>query len=108
MPLGADTVTIVRPAATDWQGDPGGNTTEATVTGCMVEPSGSHETNSGGDTVTSDFAVWLPDGTDILATDRVRLADGTVCAVDGRPERWHDDQGADGHVRAMLRLTEGT
>jgi hypothetical protein len=108
VPLGSDTVTILRPAAPDWQGDPSGDATETTVPGCMFEPAGSAETNSSGDTVITGDTLWLPAGTDILPADRVRLADGTVWAVDGRPGRWHDDLGIEDHVQALLRLLEGT
>lgn len=112
--LGADTIVIVRPAGLDWQGDPTGDPAETTVTGCMIEPAGSasqaasQENSAGGDTVITGAQAWLPAGTDIRATDRVRLADGNVYAVDGRPSRWHDDTGTEDHVQAQLRLTEGT
>lgn len=115
IPLGVDTVTRIRPAGTDWQGDPAGSATETDVTGCMVEPAGSQggqassrEANSsGGDTVITTAQLFAPAGTDILATDRVRWR-GDVYAVDGKPDKWHDDTGAEDHVLARLRLLEGT
>lgn len=107
IPLGVDVVTVIRPAAVDWQGDPGGDAAEVDVPGCLVEPGGSQETNTTGDTVVTGAQVFMPAGTDILATDRARW-NGDVYAVDGRPGRWHDDTGAEDHVRVQLRLLEGT
>lgn len=106
MPLGADTVTILRPAAKDWQGDPLGTAAQRVVAGCSFQPGGTSESTARGDTVIATPAVWLPPGTDILATDRVSCL-GREYAVDGEPARWRDDTGAEQYVRCALKLAAG-
>lgn len=107
MELGDQTVTLVWPPGRDWRGDPlPGPGTEIPVEGCMVQPNGSSETTAGKDTVTSGLALWLPAGTPIDPTVRVRYG-GAEYAVDGKPGRWVDDAGDENHVQVQLRLVEG-
>jgi hypothetical protein len=106
MPLGADLVTILRVAAKDWQGDPSGAAAQTDVPGCSFQPGGTQERTARGDTVIASDALYLPAGTDILATDRVSYM-GQVYAVDGEPARWSDDTGTEQYVRVALKMVAG-
>ena len=76
-----DTVTIIRPgpATQDAYGnDAPGAPTEITVTGCGLAPrdgasSGSNELTDARDTVITGLTLYAPYGTDIRATDKVRV-----------------------------------
>jgi hypothetical protein len=104
--LGAGTVTILRGASRDNFGDITGSDTGTEVTGCSVQPGSSTEQTDRGELVVTTLTVYLPAGTDILATDRVSVG-GTVYEVDGDPARWVDQAGTESHVQAILRLTKG-
>ena len=105
--LGGETVTIVRPAGTDDWGDPiPGSGAETDVAGCMVQPRTSTELNDSRDTVVIGLTVWMPPGTDVLATDRMRVG-GREFAVNGEPFRWRDFSGAEDHVQVELEGVTG-
>lgn len=104
--LGTATVTVIRPGAPDWQGDPSAGT-QFPVDGCAIEPGPSQETVTNGDTVVSDYILRAPAGADIVATDRVQLPDGTICAVTGRPARWAGEDGTEDHVQVQLTALDG-
>lgn len=107
MSLGSQTVTVVRPPGRDRFGDviPGSGG-ETAVAGCSVQPDASSELTDGRDAITTGLRAWLPAGTDVLATDRVRY-DGELYAIDGRPSRWVDLDGVEDHVELRLTLVEG-
>ncbi len=85
-----ETVTILRPGTPtrDAHGnDVPGADTEIPVEHCAVWPTGSTEKIQGHDQVSEQFTVWLPYGTAVLATDRVRVR-GEIYQVTGRASSW--------------------
>lgn len=68
-----ETVTVVRPGGRDRHGDPTG-ATEHTIAGVLVAPAGSSEDVSSGEQLADRWDLYLPVGSDIVATDRVRRA----------------------------------
>lgn len=105
--LGGETVTVVRPAGTDDWGDPiPGSGTETDVEGCMVQPRTSTELTESRDTVFIGFTVWMPPGTDVLSTDKVRYR-GVEYVVNGEPFRWPDFSGVEDHVQVELEGVTG-
>ena len=68
-----ETITVVRPGRRDRHGDPG-EPTEHTITGVVVAPGQSSEDVSDGDQVTTRWDLYVPAGSDVVVTDRVRLA----------------------------------
>lgn len=74
--------------------------TSTTVTGCSVQPVLGAEVTVGRETVVSRWQVWAPDGTDLLATDRVEW-DGSTYDVDGEVQRWGFPPLS--HITALLR-----
>lgn len=106
MILGSDTVTILRGRTRDDFGNLQGSDSATDVTGCSVQPSSAIEATDHGELLVTNATVYLPAGTDILATDRVMWL-GDVYAVNGPPARWRDEAGAEDHVQAQLLLKEG-
>jgi hypothetical protein len=106
MILGGDTVTILRGRSRDNFGDIQGSDAGTDVTGCSVQPTSAAEQTGTGELLVTNLTVYLPAGTDILATDRVQWL-GTVYAVDGTPAVWRDELGNIDHVQAQLLLREG-
>jgi hypothetical protein len=104
--LGSDTVTILRGRTRDNFGNLQGGDTGTDVTGCSVQPASSSELTDRGELTVANLTLYLPAGTDILATDRVRW-NGQVYAVNGPPNRWNDETGTEDHVQAQLLLREG-
>lgn len=104
--LGSDTVTVLRGRSRDNWGNLTGADAETTVSGCSVQPLGGTEMTDRGEMVVTNLTLFAPPGTDITATDRVRWL-GSVYAVNGPPEAWHDRAGRQSHVQVQLKLTEG-
>ena len=82
-----ETVTIIR-AGTPTE-DPYGNevpgpTTETDVSGCAVAPRSSSEDLQARDQVIVGLNVWMPSGTDVRATDQMRVR-GILYEIDGEP-----------------------
>lgn len=94
------TVTVIRHAdgGTDTYGDRvDGAATEHTIGGVGIAPRHEmEETAAGRQGRPIGWTLFAPYGADILATDRVRLPDGTECEVDGEPGRWE-------HIRTNRR-----
>ena len=110
-----ETVTVLRPgpAAQDAYGnDVPGTPTEIPVLGCAVAPrdgtgAGANEIVDARDTVITGLTLWAPYGTDIRATDRIRVA-GIVYEVDGQPGSFRSPfTGSTGPVVAALELVTG-
>lgn len=106
MILGSDTVTILRGRSRDNFGDLQSSDTGTDVTGCSVQPVSASEQTGTGELLVTSLTVYLPAGTDILATDRVQWL-GDVYAVNGTPAVWRDETGDVDHVQAQLLLREG-
>ncbi|MCO6011417.1 hypothetical protein NE236_41355 [Actinoallomurus purpureus] len=106
MKLGSHTVTVVRPAGQDPLGDPLPGSAETTVGGCFVQPRTSTEATDLRDTVITGLIAFLPPGTDVRATDKIRF-NGVLYAVDGDPDAWDVLSGRAHHVEVALRRVEG-
>lgn len=110
-----DTVTILRPGLAtqdDYGNDVHGAPTEIPVAGCAVAPrdstgAGSNEIVDARDTVITGLTLWAPYGTDIRATDRIRVG-GLVYEVDGTSGSFRSPfTGSTGPVVATLELVTG-
>lgn len=111
-----DTVTIVRPGAPTGEdaygNDIPGPPTEITVVGCGVAPrdgtgTAGNEITDARDTVISGLTLFAPHGTDIRATDRVRVG-GVLYEVEGLPGSFRSPlTGSHGPVVVSLELVTG-
>lgn len=59
-----------------------------TIDGCGFAPRYSSEVNDNRTSVITGFSLFGPPGSDILAKDRVKLADGNVYRVVGEAAQW--------------------
>lgn len=109
MKLGPHTVVIRRATTTeDAYGNPvrnWGSATSTSVPGCSVQPVLGAENLAQRDTVVSRWELYAPDGTDLLATDRVDWS-GTSYEVDGEVQRWGFAPMS--HITALLRRGANT
>jgi hypothetical protein len=97
-----ETVTVIRPPGNDEFGDPlPGTAVEFEVPGCLFAPGPSKEMGFAAATVDTDGTVYSPPGTDVLATDRVRVR-GVVYSVVGHPQDWGRSAGV---VIVLRRVT---
>lgn len=108
--IGHETVTVLRPGT--WGVDRNGNPLpgadiEIDVPGCLVSPRDSREPGEYGRTaVIVGLTVYMPPGTDIRTTDRVRVR-GVVRDVEGEPGDWRSPYiGAQG-IEVALRGVSG-
>lgn len=76
----------------------------ATIPGCLEYPAGSTE-NQGG-AVTDERVVLAPSGSDIRASDRVKM-NGLIYQVQGVPKDWEDPftTWAPGMQVSLVRVT---
>lgn len=85
------TITVLRdsPGGLDDYNNPVTSTTTSTdIVGCAVAPSGSTEPAAlGRNGLVVDLTVFVPAGSDILFTDRIKIA-GVVYSIDGDPADW--------------------
>lgn len=114
-PANGETVTIVRPGPPSrdvYGNDVPGPAVETVVPGCGIAPrgstgAGSNEIVQGRDTVVVGLLLYAPSGTDIRATDKVRVA-GVLYEVDGQPGAFRSPfTGSSGPVVAALSLVTG-
>lgn len=106
----ARTLTIVRPGAAGFGGDPGTPDADREVDGCVVWPGDTTELTDQRDTVVADLTSLWPPGTDILATDMVRDPDDPtrLCEVVGSPEHYLSPfTGLDPGIVVRLRRVTG-
>jgi hypothetical protein len=110
-----DTVTILRPGSPSrdvYGNDVPGPPTEIPVPGCAVAPrdgtgSGTNELTDARDTVISGLMLYAPYGTDIRATDQIRV-DGDVYTVEGRAGSFRSPfTGSTGPVVVALERVTG-
>ncbi|WP_328336729.1 hypothetical protein [Streptomyces violaceus] len=109
-----DTVTIVRPGPStedEYGNDIPGPPEEITVPGCAIAPRGaaavSAELTDARDTVITGLTLYAPYGTEIRATDRIRI-DGQLYEVEGLPGSFRSPfTGSTGPVVAALELVTG-
>lgn len=114
LPFG-DTVTILRPGPPTrdvYQNDVPGTPTEITIPGCAVAPrdgtgAGANEIVDARDTVISGLTLFAPYGTDIRATDRVRVG-SDLYEVEGHSGAFRSPfTGSTGPVVVALELVTG-
>jgi hypothetical protein len=106
------TITRVRPPAK--AAGAHGNTTkpnwaaagETAIAGCSVQPGGTQEILDHRDTTQIQWTIYAPGGTDILATDGVKIG-GVLYQVKGEPARWTSATGALNHVVILLETWVG-
>lgn len=110
-----DTVTIVRPGPPTrdaYNNDVPGTPMETEVSGCGVAPrdgtgAAANELTEARDTVISGLILYAPYGTDIRATDQVRVG-GELYEVEGLPGGFRSPfTGSTGPVVAALKLVTG-
>lgn len=105
-----ETVTLIRPGPPTqdaYGNDVAGAATEIDVTGCAVAPASSSENVAARDQVSQGLTVWLPAGTDVRPTDRMRVR-GLLYAVDGSMSEWHSPfTGFDGPVQVSVTRVTG-
>lgn len=110
-----DTITILRPGPPTrdaYNNDVPGTPTEIEVSGCGIAPrdntgSGANELTEARDTVISGLILYAPYGTDIRATDRIRVG-GELYEVVGLPGGFRSPfTGSAGPVVAALELVTG-
>jgi hypothetical protein len=110
-----ETVTLLRPGATTQDGygnDVPGPDVETDIEGVAVSPrdgnaSSGNENTQGRDQVISGFVIWLPAGTEMRPTDRVRVR-GVVCEVDGEDGQWRSPfTGLSSPVQVSLKRVTG-
>lgn len=105
--LGGHTVTVIRPPGNDPFGDPlPGDPAETEVSGAFMQPGATTERTDDRDTVDSAWTCFLPPGTDIRATDRLRWR-SAVYEVDGDPQPFDDLRGTTHHLEVRLRHITG-
>jgi len=110
-----DTVTILRPGPPtqdEYGNDVPGEATEIPVAGCGLAPRDGNSTSGnenvqGRDQVVVGLSLFAPAGTDLRATDQVRVA-GVLYQVDGQPGAFRSPfTGSAGPVVAALELVTG-
>lgn len=106
MILGSDTLTRLRGQSRDRFGDLAGTDDELDITGCSVQPTASSESTDRGELIITSLTVYMPGGTDFVATDRARWL-GDVYEVDGQPAGWSDQAANAHHVQLQLKLVQG-
>lgn len=103
--FGTRSITIIRPTRIldhgslwdDWSNpEP-----PRVVAGCVIQPGASTEENDRQDAQRVTYTVLAPEGTDILASDKVRV-DGLDLAVLGRPRKITSPTGYLNHVQIEL------
>lgn len=96
-----ETFTVIRPPGRDVYGDPlTGSTTEFELPGCLFAPGPSREVGFAANMVDTDGTVYAPPGSDVRATDQMRIR-GDLYKVVGQPQVW----GSSGVVIAVRRVT---
>lgn len=105
-----ETVTIVRPGTPtqdQYGNDVPGAATEISVPGCAVAPRASSEDVQARDQVVEGLTVWMPAGTDVRPTDRVRRG-GLLFEIDGEAGEWNSPfTGFAGPVQVALSRVTG-
>lgn len=81
------TVTVQRQTDADIHGD-GAWADHHTIDGCFWAPRASREVNDQRQAVITGRSLYVPTGSDLLSTDRVRLPDKTTWRIDGDPGPW--------------------
>lgn len=79
---------MVRPAGRTKFGDESGPPSEFAVDGCLFAPGPSVELHDAANTVDTDGTVYAPAGSDVRATDRMRVR-GALFQVVGDPQVWN-------------------
>lgn len=99
--LGTETLTLLDDPPADRHGDPTGPPVETVVEGCAVQPRTSSELADQRTTVISGYAAFMPPGTQVKATTRVRWRE-QLYEVDGDVADWPGE-----HVQVQLKRVRG-
>lgn len=82
---GGTMLTVLRGAARNWEGDPVNDGESSHQVGpCDIKWHTDTEDNTSGELLTLSARVTAPYGSDVRASDRVRLPDGREFAIDGQ------------------------
>lgn len=112
----AETITLLRTivSGVDEYGNDVLDDVELRVPGCAIWPSdsngaGGNEDTNARDLVISGYTVLCREGTDVRATDRVKLPNDTgIYEVVGRPGVWRNPlSGSRSGVQISVRLVTG-
>lgn len=87
---GGETVTVVRAAISDRVGDTIGPPASHSIEGCGINWLSTSDDTDRRDTSITTAELYCPSGADIRSTDKVRLANGDLFHVDGRPASWRN------------------
>lgn len=105
-----ETVTIIRPGPPtedEYGNSVPGTPVETSVPGCAVAPRSSSEDLQARDQVIIGLTVWMPSGTDVRATDKMRVR-SVLYEVDGEPGSYASPfTGTGGPVQVALTRIEG-
>ncbi len=110
LPLG-QTVTLHQRTVTsqDARGNDVYSDNAIQVTGCAVTYGASTENVEGTDTVVSDATVYMPDGSDPTAYDRMTLPDGNTYEIQGKPVQQKSPfSGTTSYIEVHGRLVTGS
>ncbi len=110
LPLG-QTVTLHQRTVTgqDGRGNDVYSDSTTQVTGCAVTYGASTENVAGTDTVASDAVVYMPDGSNPTAYDRMTLPDGNTYEIQGKPtQQMSPFTGTTSYIEVRGRLVTGS
>lgn len=82
------TITVIRPAERDTNGDPLSPPDPHSVDGVAIGWGETSTNYDGREATVTDITLYCPAGADIRAGDRVDLDDGNRYIVDGQPKVW--------------------
>lgn len=98
-----ETVVRLRSAERDKFGDRPEVDDELEITNVGVDWESTDENTAFREATTSQVVIWAPRGADILPVDRVRLSDGSVWRVVGRP-MWNGIHPMNGHDFGVKKI----
>lgn len=105
----SDTITVMRPTMVasrgtqvpDWS-----QTTQHTIGGCSVQTGQTSEDRDGRTATALMGTVYLPEGADVRAGDRI-VFEGTTYTVQGEPMAWRSPTGAVSNLQARIAVWRG-
>lgn len=104
-------ITVVEPTMVDDRGtlvpDYDTPASQTPVAGCSVQPGASAEVLEARQGVSVRWTVYAPASVALTEHSAVRLTDGNLYDVDGRPERWPSPTGGLDHTVILLVDHEG-
>lgn len=104
-----DTITVMRPAMVDSRGTKvpdWSHVTRRTICGCSVQTGQTSEDRDGRTATALLGTVYLPEGADVRAGDRIVFC-GTTYTVQGEPMVWRSPTGAVSNMQARIAVWRG-